>query len=137
MPDQVLSSLLRINRQRLRSLRQALAPHNYVGVMHLIMFYTNRKPGASQDEISCFYAVDKASVARDAKRLEDMGHITRRINPDNRRQYQLYLTEEGKAFIPVLSDCYDAFAQKLAAGVSEEDWQRLTVLLQQLEENSR
>jgi len=38
MPDQVLSSLLRINRQRLRSLRQALAPHNYVGVMHLIMF---------------------------------------------------------------------------------------------------
>ena len=137
MPDPLLSTLLRINRQRLRSLRQALSPYGYIGVMHLIMFYANRKPGASQEEIACFYAVDKGSVARDARRLEDMGHIIRQVNPDNRRQYQLYLTEAGTAFIPTLNSTYDSFSKRLSQGIPEDDWQRLTVLLQQLEENSR
>lgn len=137
MPDSVLSSLLRINHHRLRALRQALAPYSYVGVMHLIMFYTKKSPGASQEDIACFYTVDKASVARDAKRLEDMGHITRQVDPNNRRQYQLYLTEAGAAFIPTLTEAYDSFAKHLSAGIPEENWNRLALLLQQLEDHLR
>ena len=74
-----LSSLLRIDRHRRRALRKALAPCQYVGTMHLIVRYISRNPGASQEEIACFFALDKASAARDAKRLEDMGHIRREI----------------------------------------------------------
>ena len=62
--DPVLSSLLRINRQRMRALRRSLAPYQYVGVMHLIVLYTGRSPGARQEDIACFYALDKTSVAR-------------------------------------------------------------------------
>lgn len=90
MTDPVLSSLVRINRQRIRDLRRRLAPCGYLGVMHLIVLYVRRHPGARQEDVACFYAVDKTSVARDARRLEDMGHLRREVDPDNRRQYQLY-----------------------------------------------
>ena len=50
MRDPVLASLLRINRQRMRYLRRALAPWQYVGSMHLIVLYAGRNPGASQEE---------------------------------------------------------------------------------------
>lgn len=136
MRDPVLSSLLRINRQRVRYLRRDLAPYRYVGTMHLIVLYIGRNPGASQEDISCFYALDKTSVARDARRLEDMGHIRREVSPNNRRQYQLFLTEAGQEMREVLDSIYDGFQERLAAGLSAEEWETLRGLLARLEENS-
>ena len=136
MIDPVLSSLLRINRQHLRMLRcSVLAPRQYVGVMHLIILYTGRNPGASQEDIVTFYALDKASVARDARRLEEMGHIRRELVPDNRRQYQLFLTEAGQEMLSVLHQATDGFQQRLAGGIAPEDWELLAGLLQRLEAN--
>ena len=135
MEDSVLSSLLRINRQRLRALRRELAPLHYVGCMHLILLYISHHPGASQEDIACFHAIDKTSIARDARRLEDLEHIRRELSPGDRRQYQLFLTEEGQNMVARLRKIYDDFQKKLSAGVSEEDWQLLASLLKQLEHN--
>lgn len=135
MADPVLASLLRINRQRVKQMKRALAPHGYVGGMHLIMFHIRRNPGVSQEEIACFFSLDKTSVARDARRLEEMGHICRKTDPENRRQYQLFLTEAGQAFFPVLDGVQDAFAARISTGISPEDWESLSRLLQKVEEN--
>ena len=135
MEQSVLYSLLRINRHRRRALKCALAPYQYVGVMHLIVLYVSRHPGSSQEEITCFYALDKASVARDARRLEDLGHIERVVTPENRRQYKLFLTEAGCDMIRVIDRASEQFQQTLAAHISAEDWKRLEILLRRLEEN--
>lgn len=138
MTDPVLSSLLKINRQRMRILRHTvLTPNGYVGVMHLIVLHIGRHPGASQEDVVSFFALDKASVARSARRLEDLGHIRRAPDPENRRQYQLYLTPAGEEMLAVLDAATQRFQRQLSAGVSPEDWQTLAGLLQRLEENSR
>ena len=137
MGDPVVISLLRINRQRMLALRRVLTPRGYVGFMHLILQYAFRHPGASQEEIACFYALDKASVARDARRLEDLGHIRRQTAPENRRQYQLFVTPEGEAMKSVIDEAYRAFQRRLSNGISPEDWQKLTELLAVAERNSR
>ena len=134
MEQSVLSSLLRINRHRRRALKCALAPYQYVGVMHLIVLYVSRHPGSSQEEITCFYALDKASVARDARRLEDLGHIERVVTPENRRQYKLFLTEAGCDMIRVIDRASEQFQQTLAAHISAEDWKRLEILLRRVVE---
>ena len=135
MEKAVLSSLLRINRHYRRTLKCALVPYHYLGVMHLIILYINRNPGACQEEISGFYALDKTSVARDARRLEDLGHIERRTIPENRRQYQLFLTEAGQEMIQIIDDIMEQYQQTLSAHISLEDWQHLTDLLKCLENN--
>ena len=138
MTDPVLSSLLKINRQRMRILRHTvLTPNGYVGVMHLIVLCIGRHPGASQEDVVSFFALDKASVARSARRLEDLGHIRRAPDPENRRQYQLYLTPAGEEMLAVLDQATQRFQRQLSAGVSPDDWRTLAGLLQQLEENSR
>lgn len=137
MEKPVLSSLLRINRYHRKALRCALAPYQYVGVMHLIVLYINRNPGSSQEEITGFYALDKASVARDARRLEDLGHIQRNKIPENRRQYRLYLTDAGRDMVRVIDRAAEQFQKILAASISPEDWTQLELLLKRLEENVR
>ena len=137
MTNSVVTSLLRINRQRMISLRRELTPYGYVGFMHLILIYTARQPGASQEEIAAFYALDKASVARDARRLEDAGHIRRRVNPDNRRQYQLFVTEAGEKMAEIIDETHRKFERRLSANITREDWAKLTELLAVAEENSR
>lgn len=136
MPDPVLCSLLRLNRLRLKTLRQSLAPYGYRAGMHMVVQYVGRNPGASQEDIAAFYTADKTNVARDARRLEEMGHIRRSIHPENRRKYQLYLTAEGEKMLCVITKLYESFAHKLAEGMSPEEWARLQEVLQQLEKNA-
>lgn len=137
MTESVLSSLLRINRQRLQILRRTvLNPNGYVGVMHLIVLHVGRHPGASQDDVVNFFALDKASVARGARRLEEMGHLRRTPDPQNRRQYQLRLTPAGEEMRRHINAAYDHFQQQLSRGISDEDWVQLASLLCRLEENS-
>ena len=137
MTDPVLSSLLRINRQRIRILRHTtLTPNRYVGAMHLIVLYIGRHPGGSQEDVVNFFALDKAGVARSARRLEDMGHIRREFDPENRRQYKLFLTPAGEEMLAVLDRAQESFQRQLARGISGEDWALLASLLRRLEENS-
>lgn len=137
MTDPVMSSLLRINRQRLHFLqRTVLTPHGYVGVMHLIVLRAGRCPGVSQDGIANFFCLDKAGVARGARRLEEMGHLRRTQDPENRRQYQLFLTPAGEEMLEKIERAYDRFREKLADGISAEDWALLSSLLRRLEDNS-
>ena len=137
MTGSVLSNLLRINRQRLRILRHTvLNPNGYVGVMHLIVLHVGFHPGASQEDVVNFFALDKASVARGARRLEEMGHLRRTQDPQNRRQYQLHLTPAGEEMRRQINAAHDRFQQQLSLGVSDEDWTQLASLLRRLEENS-
>ena len=137
MTESVLSSLLRINRQWLRILRHTvLNPNGYVGVMHLIVLHVGFHPGASQEDVVNFFALDKASVARGARRLEEMGHLRRTQDPQNRRQYQLHLTPAGEEMRRQINAAHDRFQQQLSLGVSDEDWTQLASLLCRLEDNS-
>ncbi len=130
MNNYVLSKLIRINRHWVHFCRNALAPYKYIGVMHLILIYINKYPGASQEEISAFYALDKTGVARDAQRLEEMGHIQRQTDPESRRRYKLYLTGDGKKMIDVINNIYSGFQNRLSECMSAEDWERLSALLE-------
>ncbi len=136
MTDPVLSSLLRINRQRIKTLRRTvLNPNGYVGVMHLIVLYAGRHPGASQEDVVAFFALDKASVARGARRLEELGHLRREQDPVDRRQYRLFLTEGGEEMRRIIDRAHLDFQRQLSQGVSLEDWAALAALLERLEEN--
>lgn len=136
MKRTVLSQLLRFNCYQRHVVKRGLAPYQYVGVMHLIVHYVNRNPGASQEEIASFYGLDKTSVARDARRLEDLGHIERIISRENRRQYQIFLTEPGVKMIQIINEELDKLQKELSKGFTQEEWEQLSALLERLVENA-
>lgn len=132
----LLCYLNRLNRRRISHLRQALSPYQYVGIMHLLMRYISKHPGASQDEVREYYSLDKTSVCRDARRLEELGHIRRQIDESNRRQNQLFLTPEGEAFLPTINEAYDTFSKKLVGEMTAEELDTLITLLKKLDANT-
>lgn len=129
MPDPILLSLLRINRHRMRGLRKLLAPAGYTGTMHLILSFICRNPGSSQEQVACHFSLDKTGVARDARRLEDLGHIERKTVPEDRRRYALYPTERGTAMYDTVCRYYDALAAEMTADFSAEERALLDRLL--------
>ena len=134
MNNPVLSRLIRINRKWHRVCRNELMPYDYVGVMHIIVIYIYYNPGSSQEAIAAYYSLDKSGVARDARKLEDMGHIRREIMPESRRQYRLYLTEKGEEMIEIVKKIYNDFQNKLSASMSSVNWQTLNNLLGYIDE---
>ena len=65
-----------------------------------------------------------------------MGHIHREQDPENRRQYKMYLTEEGKIMRDRIVAFYDSYNQRLTEGLSPEEEASLFSLLTKLDENS-
>lgn len=50
----------------------------------------------NQDFFSKHYQINKGSIARTCKKLEENNFIKRTIDPNNKRQYMIQLTEEGE-----------------------------------------
>ncbi len=61
-----------------------------------ILFELSDPCNLNQEEISKMFNINKGSVARSFKKLEEMGLVVREIDENNRRQNKLLLTEKGK-----------------------------------------
>ena len=78
----------------------------------------------------------RISSESDARKLEELHHIVRHIDPENRRQYQLDLTPAGQEFVCFLDQIHDEYAEKLKTGFQEEEWAQLEKLLKRMEEEA-
>ncbi|HEX7007513.1 MAG TPA: MarR family winged helix-turn-helix transcriptional regulator [Alphaproteobacteria bacterium] len=56
-----------------------------------------QRPGASANEITEAWAMEKMAVSRAVRRLERMGRICRRVDGADRRRYALDLTPAGRS----------------------------------------
>jgi len=84
----------------------------------------------NQDNVAKALKMDKSSVAKIVNKCVLDGLIERQINPDNRREYILHLTEKGKSTVQELIDLVEQW-QKEALSVLDEEEQEL--FLQMLE----
>lgn len=125
--DRYLSYL---NRRRKRFLGEKLRPYNLSGAMHMFITFLHRHPGTSQDTLCSTFYVEKCTVSKRVKQMENMGYIRREVDEADRRQNKLYLTEKGEELVPVIHRCLDEWSRKIADGVSEEE---RTVILHAME----
>ena len=58
----------------------------------LFLFFLGRQPGATQSDLAEMLQMEKISVSRQARRLEDAGWIKRREHRQDGRAYRLLLT---------------------------------------------
>src|SRR6201993_510598 len=60
-------------------------------------------PGGSQQALSTQLQLLPSRVVAFVDELEDRGYVERRPNPDDRRQYALYLTADGRKLMEKVS----------------------------------
>lgn len=96
------------------------------------LIHLSHKEGITQDDLAVHLHIDKGTVARALKKLEDNGFIYRKINPENRRRYLLFLTEKGKDMIPQIRSIDKEWENSVCSNFSDEEYGRLIDILQTL-----
>ena len=87
------------------------------------------QPGRSQQALSTQLGLLPSRVVAFVDELEDRGYIERRANPDDRRQYALYLTPAGKELMAKLSRLARQHDRVTTSGLSESERAQLRELL--------
>ena len=86
-------------------------------------------PGRSQQALSSQLQLLPSRVVAYVDDLEDRGYIERRPNPDDRRQYALYLTAAGKDLMRKLSQLVRQHERALTSNLDESQRAQLHELL--------
>lgn len=121
--------IARLQRFHRRFMSSRLEELNLSGAMHAILYTLSKTPGVSQDFLALRYNMDKGIIARQCKALEERNLIRREINPNDRRQYCLYLTEEGNEIVPQIQLSYREWAAVLCRDFSPEQAELAFALL--------
>lgn len=100
-----------------------------------LMLISNH-PGITQDNIAKVFQIDKGFIARIVKEMEDDELLYRTINPENRRKYNIFLTEEGENIIPKLNIIEEKWKKLVCQGLNKDEILKLTEFLSSLTQNS-
>ena len=118
--DQRISRLLReIERTRRSYMDRELKRIGLQGDMYLYLLQISRLPGISQDQLAGELLVEKGNVARNAKKLCDLGYIVRETSVSDKRLYELFLTEKGTAATSEVRRVLVRWHQTVTSGMDE------------------
>jgi DNA-binding MarR family transcriptional regulator len=92
--NRTISILYRYNQRFFaQKLKEYSLPIEVGQIPALMQVY--RHPGITQEGISCNAGIDKGTVARAVKQLEDNGIIVREIDQEDRRVNHIFATQKG------------------------------------------
>jgi len=95
-----------------------------------------RKQNIIQETLVRHYHLDKGTIARAVRKLEDAGYIRRITDPDNRRAVRLFLTEKGEQVIPTLQAINHEWETRISSGLTAEEQATLRRLMKTVAQNS-
>jgi DNA-binding MarR family transcriptional regulator len=124
------------SRGRLIFLNDRLGPLGLSAGQFPILMLLYREQNIIQETLVRHYRLDKGTIARAVKKLEDAGYIRRIIDPDNRRAVRIFLTEKGKLVAPVLQAINHEWEEQVCTGLSQKERKTLTTLMRTVAENS-
>ena len=92
--------------------------------------------GYTQDEISQHLLIDKSTVAKALSQLEANGFITKKINSNNRRAFNIFPTEKAIVIYPKILKIKDEWHHRMTENLSDIERDVFEKLMEKVMENS-
>ncbi len=127
--------LTRVSRTVSRAFDEALAGAGGSLPVWVVLISLKSGQVASQRELAGVVGIQGATLSHHLDAMESAGLVTRRRDPRNRRLHLVELTPDGDALFARLREVAFAFDQRLRAGLTEHDVDRLEALLARLRDN--
>ncbi len=77
--------------------------------------------GISQEYLATALKCDRATSARSIARLEDTGYVRRVVDPDDKRAYKVFLTEQGHDMGQIVWSVSSDLNNMLLEGFTDEE----------------
>lgn len=87
------------------------------------------KPGTSQEDLACFFGLNKGSVAKGIRSLVQEGYVERVQNQQDKRAYHLYPTKKADELFAVAKDITETFGNILTKNMTEQEKELFQMLL--------
>jgi MarR family transcriptional regulator, lower aerobic nicotinate degradation pathway regulator len=91
-----------------------------------------KQDGLSQVELSDQCQIDRTTIGGLIDRLQKQGYVRREPNPEDRRAFQIHLTDQGRALEEELLSIAGKVTDTFTAGLSPEETETLRRLLKKL-----
>ncbi|MEG6521960.1 MarR family winged helix-turn-helix transcriptional regulator [Desulfotomaculum sp. 1211_IL3151] len=93
------------------------------------------REGISSTELAELTSKDQPTTVRMLAKLEKKGYITRKVNPEDGRAYQIFLTSEGRALKDKLFPIAFQALDKSLKGIDRKQIEQVKVILNKIFEN--
>ena len=102
---------------------------------HSFLTRIDENPGINQENLSYLLKVDRSTTAKALKKLIDKGYI-KKVHPENnKKEWILFTTDEGKKLNDSMEDSVTVPLEKLYSGVSEEELDMFYSILSTMDAN--
>ncbi len=125
-----------VNRGRSVFLNNRLRPLDLSAGQFPVMMLLAREQNIIQDDLVRHYHLDKGTIARAVKKLEDGGYVRRITDSGNRRAVRLFLTEKGEHAVPFLQKIYREWEGQISSGLSCDEIKTIQTLMHRVAKNS-
>lgn len=120
--SQFTGALLPLARNWRRAVDVVVAPFGVSEALAAPLIYLGRSAGAiSQSELAELSGIGGPALVRVLDRLEVMGLVLRRIDPDDKRIRRVSLTDAGQALVTRMERAIDAVRDRVLAEFTDQD----------------
>lgn len=91
--------------------------------------------GVSQEQLANELKIDKGTVARAINKLEVQGFVERKININDKRAYQIYITQKGYSIKEELDSILDSWNKIMMDDFSNKESNYLIELTEKIKDN--
>ena len=123
-------------RFRQNYLSKRLEPFNIGSGQYFFLLVLSENNGISQERLSNYLKIDKATTAKAIKKLEKEGYVTRTVDTTDKRAYQVYLTQKGWELLPLIEKYINDWERLVTVGFAENESQLLERLLEKMARNA-
>ncbi len=123
------------SRSRFIFLNDRLRPLGLSAGQYPVLMLLYKEQNIMQETLVRHYHLDKGTIARAVKKLEDARYIRRIVDPENRRAVRLFLTEKGERVAPVLQAINHEWEELVCTGISIKEREILNTLMRTVAEN--
>ena len=96
---------------------------------HVILLTLLRNGGISQEELAGHLKIDKGSIAKSIKKLEDEGYIEKMIDSDDKRAYKVFLTQKALDVMPQIQAALSSWEEIIVSDLSENEKQMVEQMM--------
>lgn len=125
-PAQKISRILRqLERSRRKFMDDRLKDWGLQGDMYLFLMIVSRSPSSCQEDVAKEMMMDKGNAAKMAKSLEKAGYLSRMQSKEDKRRYELSLTEDGRKAINATLDALLAWQEAVIGSIPRWEEEKL------------
>jgi DNA-binding MarR family transcriptional regulator len=117
-----------------KAFTEALAPAGIDPREFLLMRFVATSEGQSQQALAERLAIPPSRMVALGDRLEEVGFLERRPDPEDRRVRGLHLTRKGRGVLERASKIAIDYETQLCSGINRKEREMLIDLLQRLQE---